>query len=130
MPEFAKPFLYGLAAERVSSDAFVPWKTRCKKCGPDFFVLHLPTKIWRTQFLRSNYTHTYRHDVMYYRLTKFYMGFRLIVVSLDKNVYVRVDDRLNIFRAFSPTALRRPAANIELIIVYHIANTGLFDSGY
>jgi hypothetical protein len=67
---------------------------------------------------------------MYYRLTKFYMGFRLIVVSLDKNVYVRVDDRLNIFRAFSPTALRRPAANIELIIVYHIANTGLFDSGY
>jgi hypothetical protein len=44
---------------------------------------------------------------MQYKLTKFYTGFRLIVVSLDKNVYARVDDRLNIFRAFSL------AANIE-----------------
>jgi hypothetical protein len=66
-----------------------------------------PTKIWRIQFLRSNFTYTYRHDVMQYKLTKFYTGFRLIVVSLDKNVYARVDDRLNIFRAFSL------AANIE-----------------
>jgi hypothetical protein len=86
----------------------VPCKIRCKKCGPDFFVLHLPTKIWRIRFLGSNSAHTYRHDIIHYKLTKFYTGFRLIVVSLDKNVCARVDDRLNIFRAFSPAALPHP----------------------
>jgi hypothetical protein len=61
---------------------------------PEIFLLHPTPKIWRIRFLRSNSTHIYRHEVMHYRLTKFYTGFRLIVVSLDKSVYARVGSRL------------------------------------
>jgi hypothetical protein len=71
---------------------------------PEIFLLHPPPKNWRIRFLRSNSTHTYRHDIIHYKLTKFYTGFRLIVVSLNKNMCARVDDRLTIFRAFSPAA--------------------------
>jgi hypothetical protein len=97
---------------------------------PKIFLLHPSLEIWRIRFLRSNSTHIYRHDVMHYKITKFYTGFRLIVVSLDKNGCARMNDRLNIFRAFSPAALPHPAANIDLIIAYYIANTNLFHAVY
>jgi hypothetical protein len=80
------------------------WSLFClKNAARNFFAPH-PPKNWRIRFLRSNSTHAYRHDIIHYRLTKFYTGFRLIVVSLDKNMCARVDDRLTIFRAFSPAA--------------------------
>jgi hypothetical protein len=98
--------------------------------GIRMFLAPPPTKIWRIRFLGSNSTHNYRHDIIHYKLTKFYTGFRLIVVSLDKNVCARVDNRLNIFRAFSPAALPHPAASIELIIACYATYTNLFHTGY
>jgi hypothetical protein len=61
---------------------------------------------------------------MQYKLTKFYMGFRLIVVSLDKNMYARVGSQLKYFepcpRSRGPATPRRWAAydRIDCRILY------------
>jgi hypothetical protein len=90
--------------------------------GSDFLVRHFPTKIWRIRFLRSNYTHIYRHDVMHRRLIKFYTGFRLIVVSLDENVYARVGSRLKYFES-CPRSRGRGDQQPTIKLISHITSS-------